>query len=277
MQLPPISLEEVLSFKYLGIPLSSSPYMLFKYFNDQVKLKANNYLHSVLSLVKTGPDRADLAYTLWTRCALPSILYGSEIIPLDQRTINEIVRCQSLVGKFILQISRNSTDVCASLDAGLKPVRAVNAEKVLVYANNTMKKPLSYWPKLAMNENVNLGFKSPYTRYLLKWKNLTNCFGISVKQIRKSINHAAIISVLNEQRLSCVSSFAMNGPEASKKNSWFKPRSWVNDSCFTKIFSEFRSCNAGLGNRGPTKDGRFFKLCPLCAKTGIVSINNEVL
>ena len=157
MQLPPISLEEVLSFKYLGIPLSSSPYMLFKYFNDQVKLKANNYLHSVLSLVKTGPDRADLAYTLWTRCALPSILYGSEIIPLDQRTINEIVRCQSLVGKFILQIPRNSTNVCASLDAGLKPVWAVIAEKVLVYANNTMKKPLSYWPKLAMNENVNLG------------------------------------------------------------------------------------------------------------------------
>ena len=53
--------------------------MLFKYFNDQVKLKANNYLHSVLSLVKTGPDRADLAYTLWTRCALPQYFMAGKL------------------------------------------------------------------------------------------------------------------------------------------------------------------------------------------------------
>ena len=101
---PNLELEKVLVFKYLGIPLSVSPYGLFKAFNNHARSKAQNYLHSVLTLVRTGPDRSELAHTLWSLCALPSILYGCEIIPMTQSTINEIERCQSLVGKFILQI-----------------------------------------------------------------------------------------------------------------------------------------------------------------------------
>ena len=272
----PITLEQVLSFKYLGIPLCSSPYGLFNSFNEQIRKKAVNYLYSVLSLVKTGPDRSDLAYTLWTRCALPAILYGAEIIPLTQTTINEVERCQCLVGKFILQLPRNSSNVCANIDAGLKPVWAIIAEKVIKYAYNIMLKPSSYWPKLAMNENISIGALSPYTRYLQKWKGLTNSFGINPSQIKKSVNLAAISSILKEQRSFCVSSFAMNAPDFHQTTLWFKPKKWVNDSCFTKIFAEFRSCNANLGNRGPTKDGRFFKLCPLCSKVNVTAINNEV-
>ena len=79
-------------------------------------------MSSVLSFVKTGPDRSELAYTLWTRCALPSILYGSEVIPLTVSTISEVERCQAAVGKFILQIPRRSSNVSIRIDAGLKPV-----------------------------------------------------------------------------------------------------------------------------------------------------------
>ena len=68
------TLDQVLSFKYLGVPVNCSPYNLFKSFNEQVKKKAKNYLSNVLSLVRSGPDRSDLGYTLWTRCALPAIL-----------------------------------------------------------------------------------------------------------------------------------------------------------------------------------------------------------
>ena len=268
-----LTLEQVVSFKYLGIPLSTSPYGFFRSFNDQVKTKANNYLHSVLSLVRTGPDRSDLAHALWTRCALPSILYGSEIIPLNQGTIHEIEKCQTIVGKFILQLPRNSTNVSVYIDAGLKPVWAMIAERVLNYASNVMSKPPSFWPKLAMGENLSLGEKSPYLKYLIKWKEATNFPGPNRKQIRNSVTHAAISSVLAEQKTSCVTSFAMNCPYSTD---WFKPKPWVNDSCFSKILSEFRSCNAGLGNRGPTKDGRFFKLCPLCSGANVNSINNEV-
>ena len=103
-----LTLEEVLTCKYLGVPLSCTPHNLLSKFNEQVKTRSEAYLTQVLSLVKTGPDRAELAHTLWTCVALPSILYATEVLPLTQATISEVQKCQSVVGKFILQLPRSS-------------------------------------------------------------------------------------------------------------------------------------------------------------------------
>ena len=185
--LAPISLEEVLCFKYLGIPVCCTPYNLFKNYNDQVKKRSQSYLTNILSMTKTGPNRADLAYTLWTQCALPSILYGCEVMPLTQTTIAEVEKCQTQVGKFILQLPRSSASVSSSLDAGLKPVWASLAERVLLYASSTMKKASTHWARRTMSVNMALGIKSPYTRHLLRWKSATNSNLPSTKQIRKSV------------------------------------------------------------------------------------------
>ena len=195
---------------------------------------------------------------------------------MTQGTINEIASCQALIGKFILQIPRNSTNVCSSLDAGLKPVWSVVAEKTLLYAHDVMRKNSSYWPRMAFTENSDLGSKSPYFQQLKKWKKIVSSFDQSRPCIKASIHKAAVISVLDEQRSSCVSTFSMNGPSTCSRTPWFKMKAWVNDSIFSKIFSEFRSCNLGLGNRGPTSDGNFYKLCPLCQKNGNLALNNEV-
>ena len=270
----PLTLESVLHFKYLGVRMSCSPYNMFKAFNDQVREKSRTYMTSVLSLVKTGPDQASLAHTLWTLCGLPSILHGCEVIPITQGTIDEVERCQKLVGKFMLQIPRSSADVSCNLDAGLKPIWAVLAEKVLLYVNKLLSKPNSYWPRIALTDHITLGSKSPYVRYLLKWKTATNSFGLDPKQIRNNINSTAISCIRAEQRKTCVTTFAMNCPVPSSR--WFKPKPWVNDSCSSKIIAQYRACNTGLGNRGPAKDGNTYKLCPLCARNGITILNNEV-
>ena len=271
-----LTLEEVLSYKYLGIPVCSSPYNLFKKYNEQVKTRAKAYLASILSLVKTGPDRSELAFTLWSCCALPSILYGCEIMPLTQATISEIEKCQSQVGKFMLQIPRSSASVSVSIDAGLRPVWAHIAEKTLLYASSLMRKSEDFWPRIAMNVNLALGFKSPYTRHLLKWKSVTNSSLLSVKAVKKSVHDAAVHDVITQQQKHFTTTFAMNLPDAVYGTKWFKPKPWVSDSSRSKILSRFRACNASLGNRGPTKDGQYFPLCPLCAKKGDDALNNEV-
>ena len=277
--LAPLQLEQVISFKYLGIPLNCSPYNLFKSFNEQVKQKARNYLTSVLSLVKSGPNRSDLAYSLWTLCGLPSILYGTEIIPLTQGTIAEVERCNSLVGKFILQIPRSSATVACYIDAGLRPISSIISEKVLLYSKTIMNKPTSYWPKLAMNENLAAGTRSPYTRYLLKWKTSTNCFSLDSKQIKAAVRRSSIIDIIDQQRATSTTAFAMLSPATGpyrSRNPWFRPKAWISDSGFSRILSSFRVCNSGLGNRGPARNGMFYKLCQLCAETGLVALNNEV-
>ena len=271
-----MTMQQVIVFKYLGVDICSSPRGLFRAYNERVKSKARQYLQSVLSLVRAGPDRSDLAYTLWTCCALPAILYGCEVVPLHQGTIQELESCQARVGKFILQVPNSSASVCTSIDSGFKPVWAVIAERVMLYAKKMMSRSSSYWPKQAFTYHIQLGWESPYVKYLNKWKDMTNSYGVTAQQIRKNVKHHAIKHVYDAQRAASTTAFPLSCPGTTPVNRWFRPKPWVSDSCFTKIFAEFRTCNSGLGNRGPTKDGRFFKLCPLCSVHDDPQLNNEV-
>ena len=273
----PLILEEVLFFKYLGIKINCTPHNLFKSFNDDVKRKAQSYLSSVFSLTRAGPNRSALAHSLWTLCAIPAICYGAEIIPLTKDTIRELEKCNTMVGKFILQIPRSSADVSCYIDAGIRPISSIIAEKVLLYAHSTMTKPTGYWSKLAMTEHLLLGPLSSYTRYLQKWKTDTNCLHFTPKHIKIAVKSNSITNILDQQRTTSTTTFAMldAGPTCSK-HPWFKPKAWVSDSGFSRIISSFRVCNTGIGNRGPAKNGRFYKLCPLCSSAGTVALNNEV-
>ena len=272
--LPPLTLENVVFFKYLGVTVSSSPHSFFKNFNETVKKKASAYLSSVLSMTKTGPDRSEMAYMTWKHIALPAILYGSEVMPLTQDTISSIESCQTRIAKFILQVPQSSANVSSNLDAGFEPVWSTLAQRVLLYAHSTMMKPETNWAKKALSEQIFQGSKSPYTRFLLKWKSATNCFGVSADLIKSNVKNSAISHILASKQQVCSSTFAMNCPEETKD--WFKLKLWVGDTATSKIIAQFRSCNSRLGNRGPAKNGEYYKLCPLCAKTGITALNNEV-
>ena len=203
-------------------------------YNKLVREKAKRYLASVLSLSRAGPDRSSLAYTLWTSVALPAILYGAEVIPMTKGTIDDIESCQSLIGKFILQVPRSTSNVAAQIDAGLKPVWSLIAQKVLKYANNTAQKPLSNWARLAFRQNLDMGYNSSYTRYFLDWKQKLDTTILSSKQIEKAANRAAIKSVVGGQKTQ-KSLFAMSLPSTNQTQRWFKMKSWINDSCLSKV------------------------------------------
>ena len=209
IHLDPLQLEEVIVFKFLGIHLNCSPYSFFRSFNENVKKKARSYLSSVLSLTRSGPSRSALAHTLWTVCGIPSILYGAEIIPLTQDTIDVVEKCNTAVGKFILQIPRSSSDVCCYIDAGLKPISAILSEKVLLYAYTIMKKPATYWARLAMDENLAFGSRSSYARYLLKLKTSSNCLQMTPEQIKKSVQNSAISNIFKQLHATSTNSFPL--------------------------------------------------------------------
>ena len=82
-----------------------------------------------------------------------------------------------------------------------------------------------------------------------------------------------VISMVHRQKKT---TFALSMPGSSTACPWFSLKPWVSDSGVSKIFAEFRTCNSGLGNRGPAKNGIRYKLCPLCYKQGVMALNNEV-
>ena len=272
-----LELEQVISFKYLGVPLNCAPYRFFNDYNEIVKKRAQSYMSRVLSLSRQGADRAELAFVLWNQIALPSILYGCEVCPITEDTIIEVEKCQTIVGKFILQIPTSSANVSVYIDGGFRPIWAVIAERVMLYAQKSMLQPQTTLVKQALNENIGEGEKNWYTRYLLHWKALANSYDSGPDQIKADVRRAAIKDILDKQKITKTSTFAMNIPSRSRVNRWFKPKSWLSDSGLSKIYAQFRVANSGLGNRGPTINGERHKLCPLCANFGEKALNNEVL
>ena len=68
----------------------SRPTYFAKDFNSVVRTKADRYHCCLLSLVRSGPDRSQTALLLWRLVALPSILYGTEVMPLTKATVDHI-------------------------------------------------------------------------------------------------------------------------------------------------------------------------------------------
>ena len=218
--LPPIELDTVCSFKYLGIPINNTPRAMFKDFNEHVKNKAKRYLTSVFSLTRSGPDRSKLTYTLWTSCAIPAILYGVEVMPLTESTISMLEKCNNSVGKFILQLPQSSSNVAVHLDAGLRPIWSIIAEKVISYARSVATKPSSYWAKMAFTYNLSQGNQSAYLRYLAKNMDKAKTSMQPPNQLKKGVTSAAFSSVMEMQKYTASSTFAMR--PMTKKEEWFK-------------------------------------------------------
>ena len=63
-------METVDVFKYLGFMVELGPWKFVQEFNKNAISIARNYMYNVLSLTKDGPDRSDLAYALWSNCAI---------------------------------------------------------------------------------------------------------------------------------------------------------------------------------------------------------------
>ena len=116
-----------------------------------------------------------------------------------QKNRNElIIFCPKFWGKVKKKVPRSSTNNCVPIDAGLKPIWAVIAEKVLSYAHKTMLKAKHSWVKIAMDENIKRGASSSeYTKYLQLWKIKTNSYGLTLEQIRKTINNVTIVDIMN--------------------------------------------------------------------------------
>ena len=204
-----LKLEAVCSFKYLGVYLNNNPRSMFKDYNQKVVEKTKRYLTSVLSLSKAGPNRSELAYVLWNSVALPSILYGTEIIPLNECTLKILERCNTDVGKFILQLPKSSANVSIHIDAGLKPIRSVINERVLLYARSLIEKDKEYWPRIALNYNLSIGVKSPYSKLLNHYMDMAGTSLRSPNIIKKAVQKVSLEMITKMQNETAVTTFAM--------------------------------------------------------------------
>ena len=169
-------LEKVLEFKYLGVETALSPFKSGKAMMRKATALANSYRGACIRIARDGPDITDLAMSLWSNVALPSLLFGCETIPFTLQSIDDISRQQSSVGKFNLGLPSCSPNISSSVILGLKPFKELLYSAQLKYYVRLSKQPRDRWSKDALLDNISGGWPSPYIKMLGKIKQEVGMF-----------------------------------------------------------------------------------------------------
>ena len=85
-----LSLKQVIQYKYLGSHVYPSMSKTAREKVKQCVIKARKYKGSCICISHDGPDRVDMILATWSNVALPSILYGCEMIPFCDTAIKDI-------------------------------------------------------------------------------------------------------------------------------------------------------------------------------------------
>ena len=126
-------------------------------------------------------------------------VYLSYSIELHHNLRNILVSC-SIKSYSLLQVPQSSANASVHIDAGLKPIWAVVAERVVSYARQVSSKSSSYWAKMALTYNLSQGNKNAYSKYLGKNMALAKTSLKPSDFVKKDATNAAIYSVLKMQQ-----------------------------------------------------------------------------
>ena len=163
-------LEKVLNFRYLGVETSLHPYQAAKAMRKRATQISNRYKGACLRIARDGPDIVDLAASLWTSIAIPSMLYGCETVPFTNKALLEISRHQASIGKFCLGLPPCAPNVSAEIILGIKPFKQVVFASQLKFYVKLSLQDEDRWAKDALWDNLEGGWSSPYIKLLIDIK-----------------------------------------------------------------------------------------------------------
>ena len=254
-----IPLEQVQSFNYLGAPTEIQPRKLYQVdYGTSSRKKASVYRGSTISLASHSPNPILFATRIWSACAIPAILYNSEVMLLKESDLNKIAIEQHRVMRYVLQVPRKTTNSAAQHALGMKQIKAIYYERVLSYFCKIRDAPYDSLTHRAFRTNKELC--THYWRHVKRVQRKVNWDG-DAKTVKDCIKNFCV-SHANEAKIAHVKTMFVF-PEANRQN--FNMQMPLLDfSDDSKVANRFMLLNAGLGNRAPLKDGRSFKDCPLC-------------
>ena len=253
-----LSLKQVMQYKYLGNLVFPS---VSKSAKEKLKLcvsKARQYKGACISLSHEGPDVVDMILATWCNIAIPSILYGCEMIPFSESAIMDIERIQCQIAKYALCLPLTAANVSAQVDLGIKPFRQTLYEFQLNYYNRVLGCSNERWVKQALIDHMSLSWNSPYLEHLYNVR--TELGLISLPSGSKLAKHIKdyFVAKTNES----LSKLSLPWIRQIK---YFKKARHVKEGTSSEYITLFRYNAVSLGHRYP-RPGKLHKekLCPLC-------------
>ena len=160
------ALDKVLQFKYLGVQTKLSTSKGAALMLKRASTLACSYRKQCLAIADDGPDIVDIALSLWLNVAMPSILYGCEVVPFTKTVIEEIERHQSRVGKFALGLPLSTPNISSTSILGMRPFKELLYGAQLRFLVRLFKQDDRRWSKDAFRDHLEGGWQSPYVKYI---------------------------------------------------------------------------------------------------------------
>ena len=258
-------LKTVDQYKYLGVNQKLTLQKTINKKSSDMEMKALAYANAILKVTKTVPDKCDVLVRMWENVAIPSILYGSESLPIPLATIEKLQSVQINVGKWILGVPRSTANTFALLELGFKPMLTrIAVAKLNFYLKiksedgcQLRKKCLTY-----LEDRGNSTYLSNLDEILSSFDlDRQSISALSVKEVL-SRSFSELLHDLNDKP----SLRLLPAPARPWKCS-----SYISESTASRAIAGFRCMNAGLGNRDTfykkyavyVGSGRIVH-CPLC-------------
>ena len=201
---PVLSLKQVLQYKYIGTETHGSIFSTCSAKEQKCIKTANKYKGACIYVSKRGPDIVDVALCTWSNIAIPAILYGCEMVPFSEKTIEAIESIQSQVAKFILGVPVSTANVYAQTELGLKSLRHLLYERQLQFFLRVLYLPRSRWVNIALMEHLSGDWDSKYYSYICRLRSKLQIFELppSIK-VLKSLIFVWFLDSTNQKILQC--------------------------------------------------------------------------
>ena len=254
-----LSLRQVTRYKYLGNTTMSSMYKIGQEKQKQCVAKAIKYKGSCVYMSRNGPDVVDMVSATWSNIAIPSIMYGTEMIPFSETTIKELERTQNQVAKYALGVPIGTPGVCAQVELGFEPVRQVLYQNQLKFYSRLLKMDSSRWAKQAFLDHQSGTWGSPYISYIANIRSKLGLYEMpmTVRRLVKFMKEY-FVNTTNE----ALSSLSLPWLPPIKT---FKRVPYVQEGVASTTLTQFRYNVAPIGNKYP-RGGKVSTQhnCPLC-------------
>ena len=254
-----LSLRQVVQYKYLGNTTMGSMHKIGVEKQKQCIKKAHKYKGSCIFMSADGPDVVDMIVATWSNVAIPSILYGTEMVPFSETTILEIERTQNQIAKYALGVPLGTAGICAQLDLGMKPFRQLLYEHQLKFYIRVLKLDSKRWVKQALLDHLSLAWPSPYISNILAIRTKLGLYEMPMSPARLlRFTMGFFVSATNDR----LASLSLPWLKPIKR---FKRQVYVKEDEASATLSQFRYDVANMGSKYP-RVGRFHtqRDCPLC-------------
>ena len=129
--------QEISGIKNLGIKITNKKAC----FKDHIKTsieKAKKLGNTIYSVIETSCNRLLIGKTYWKGLAMPSYLYGSEVLVYREKDLEELQRTEHKVYRAILQLPSYTAVAALRADVGASSSKARDMKSKILYAKHAI-------------------------------------------------------------------------------------------------------------------------------------------